>query len=241
MLLLRRLRDYQDKNKIMKIQEQIPKKTSKLLKPFIPLTRPEKDDLDTLDYIDHKCHNPPRDTTSKVYVIKIPRFNSGTPEEWIIFVDLVQKSLVGQNAATSPPMYECMERLLIGDAKAEFLEQTVLVGSCTVANFTTIIPTMTVHVLPTYAFHDQRQYMQRYLRKPPDMKVRSFTTRLIQLNTYLPYFPPDRPGQLVTSFPDDDIKEILYHAIPNMWKRRIGIQLLRRSYPFYGKIFQDKD
>jgi len=53
------------------------------------------------------------------------------------------------------------------------------------------------------------------------MKVRSFTTRLIQLNTYLPYFPPDRPGQLVTSLPDDDIKEILYHAMPNTWKKKM--------------------
>ena len=44
------------------------------------------------------------------------------------------------------------------------------------------------------------------------MKVQSFTTRLIQLNTYLLYFLPDRPGQLVTSLPDDDIEETLYHV-----------------------------
>ena len=53
------------------------------------------------------------------------------------------------------------------------------------------------------------------------MKVWSFTTRLIQLNMYLLYFPPDRPGQLVTSLSDDDIKEILYHAIPNTWKKKM--------------------
>ena len=118
-------------------------------------------------------------------------------------------------------MYKCIERMLKGDAKAEFRQQANLVGSCTVANFTTVMATMTVHVFPTYAYRDQRRYMQRYLKKPPDMKVRSFTTRLIQLNTYLPYFPPDRPGQLVTSLPDDDIKEILYHAMPNMWKKKM--------------------
>ena len=84
-----------------------------------------------------------------------------------------------------------------------------------------VMATMTVHVFPTYAYCDQRRYMQRYLKKPLDMKVRSFTTRLIQLNTYLPYFPPDRPGQLVTSLPDDDIKEILYHAMPNTWKKKM--------------------
>ena len=53
------------------------------------------------------------------------------------------------------------------------------------------------------------------------MKVRPFTTRLIQLNTHLPYFLPDRPGQVATSLPDDDIKEILYHAMPNTWKKKM--------------------
>ena len=100
--------------------------------------------------------------------------------------------------------------------------------------------TMTVHVFPTYAYHDQRQYMQRYLRKPPEIKVRSFTTKLIQLNTCLPYNLPDRLDQIVTSLPDDDIKGILYHT---MEKENciLGIQLLRWSYQFYCRILQDKD
>ena len=117
-------------------------------------------------------------------------------------------------------MYECMVRVLKGDVKTEFLQQANLVGSCTDANFTTEMATMTVYVFPTFAYCDQRQHMQMDLGKPSDMKVLSFCTRLIQLNIYLTYFLPDRPGQLVTSLPDDDIKEILYHAMPNMWKRK---------------------
>ena len=122
------------------------------------------------EYIDHTCHNTPRDTTSGKFIIKIPRFDSGTPEEWIIFVNLVQKSHVGQNFTTGSPMYKYMESVLKGYAKAEFLQKPNLVGSCTVANFTKVMATMTVHVFLTYAYFDQRQYLQRYLRKPPDMK-----------------------------------------------------------------------
>ena len=59
------------------------------------------------------------------------------------------------------------------------------------------------------------------LREPPHTKVRTFMTRLIQLNMCLPYFPPDRPGQLVTSLPKDDIKEILYHNMPNTWRKKM--------------------
>ena len=36
---------------------------NELITPIIPLARPEKDQLVTLQYIDHTCHNTPRDTT----------------------------------------------------------------------------------------------------------------------------------------------------------------------------------
>ena len=87
---------------------------------IIPLERPEKEDFKQIKYIDHTCHNTPGDSASGNYVIKIPRFDSDTPEQWIIFVDLVHKALVGQNVTTGSSMYKCMERVLKGDAKAEF-------------------------------------------------------------------------------------------------------------------------
>ena len=51
--------------------------------------------------------------------MKIPRFDYGRPEEWIIIVDLVEKALVGQNITTGLPMYKCKERILKGDSKAK--------------------------------------------------------------------------------------------------------------------------
>ena len=76
-------------------------------------------------------------------MIKIPRFETGTSEEWIIFVDLIQKSLVGQNFTTGPTMHKCMERVLKDNAKAGNLEQANFVGSCLVANFTKVMATIT--------------------------------------------------------------------------------------------------
>ena len=151
-------------------------------------------------------------------MIKIPTFDSGMPEAWIILVDLVQKALVGQNVTTDPPMYNCMERVLKGDAKAEFTLQANLVRSHTADNFTTVMATMTMYIFPVLAYQDQKQYMYRYLRKPKTMKVCTFTTRLIQLNNFFPYFPPDCFGQMVTALPDDEVKEILYHAMPTLWR-----------------------
>ena len=63
----------------------IPKKAksrpSELVKPIIPLARPEKEETDPLEYIDCTCHNTPGDSTSGKYIVKIPIFGSGTPEE----------------------------------------------------------------------------------------------------------------------------------------------------------------
>ena len=92
-------------------------------------------------------------------------------------------------------MYECMERVLIGDAKTEFRQQANLAGSHTVAYFTTVMYRMTAHIFPTYKNRDQRQLMQMYLREPTDMIVSTFTSRLLWLNIYLAHFPPDSSGQ----------------------------------------------
>ena len=126
-----------------------------MTKPIVLLKCLENEDLDpSADYIDHPCHNTPSDSTPGKYVIKIPRFDSGAPEEWIMFVDLVQKALVGQNITTGLPMYECIEKILKGDAKVEFTQQAYLVGSCTFGNFTTLMATMTVHIFPVLAYQD---------------------------------------------------------------------------------------
>ena len=210
------------------MEDKIPKNnkpmSQEMVNPIILLGCPGKEDLEPSKNIDHACHNTSGDRTSGKYMIKIPRFDSGTPEEWIIFVDLVQKALVGQNVTTGPPMYKCMERVLKGDAKAKFTQQANLVESHTVGNFTRVMTTMTVHIFPVLVYQDQKQYMYRYLRKPKTMKVRTFTTRLIQLNNYLPYFSPDCIGQMVTALSDDEVKEILYHAMPNSWRKKMTEQ-----------------
>ena len=51
-------------------------------------------------------------------------------------------------------MYKSTERVLKGDAKAEFTQQADLVGSRTIGNFTEVKATMTVHIFPVLAYQD---------------------------------------------------------------------------------------
>ena len=83
----------------------------------------------------------------------------------------------------------------------------------------------------------------KYFRKYLDMKAQIFATRLIQLNIYLPYFPPDHPDQIVTSLPHDDIKKILYHTMPNMSKKKMvkqGYNYLDGPIHSMAEIFESR-
>ena len=77
-----------------------------LITPIILLEHPEKKDIKPIQYIDHMYHNSLGSSILGKFVIKILRFNSGAPEEWIIFMDLVQMVLGGQNVTTGSPMYQ---------------------------------------------------------------------------------------------------------------------------------------
>ena len=72
----------------MLMNKRIPKngKTNEFLKPIIPQES---------TVIQHTCHNTPDDSAMGECVIKIPMCDSGNPEEWIMFVELVNKYLIG--------------------------------------------------------------------------------------------------------------------------------------------------
>ena len=208
----------------------IPKKKGKKVaappvRPIITLERPETTEkIPPSEYIEHKCHNVPGDSTSGQYTVKIPRYGSGTPEDWLIFTDLVKKAISGQNITTGPAMYNCMERVLKGDAKAEFISRAIAEGNSSTEHYKAVMKKMTKHVFPAFAYRDQKRYLSWYLRKPVGMKVKAFSTRLVQLNEYLPFSPPETEGQEPSKLSDDDMKDILYHAMPNSWKQKMTEQ-----------------
>ena len=81
-------------------------------------------------------------------------------------------------------MYNCMERVLKGDAKAEFISRAAAEGNRSTEHYKAVMKKMTKHVFPAFAYRDQKRYLSWYLRKPVGMKVKAFSTRLVQLNEY---------------------------------------------------------
>ena len=108
-LLLCSLQDETEKDKMEdKSPMKHKPKSRELFNPIIPLECPEKEDLEPSEYIDHTRHNTPSNSSLGKYIIKIPRFDSGSPGEENFFMDLVQKALVGQNVSSRYRMFQPM-------------------------------------------------------------------------------------------------------------------------------------
>ena len=79
---------------------------------------------------------------------------------------------------------------------------------------------MTKHVFSAYAFREQKWY----LIKPSSMKLRSFVSRIQELNAYLEEFLPDTEGQETAPLPADEIINIIYHSMSTTWKNKMTEQ-----------------
>ena len=79
------------------------------------------------------------------------------------------------------------------------------------------------NVAPTKALQKVKRYIRREVRKPLGMKVRDFSTRLHHINNEeIPHLPPFLgEGQ---KFHDDELTDIILHAIPKAWIREMDRQ-----------------
>ena len=205
----------------------IPKKksvgTPTLIVPAIALSRPEKKVLTKGQYVEYKCFSSPGDTDSPAYNIQIPYFGSGTPEEWLMFLDNLDKALVGQHITDGPGRYEFTERLLQEDTLATFRLKTLEVGTRTVDHFNEVMARLTEHIFPVHAYREQKRFLRRFLKKPKDWTAREFVTRVQEINSYLVFFRTETQ-EAAASLPEDELVEALYHAMPNFWRNTMVLQ-----------------
>ena len=155
-----------------------------------------------------KCHNTPGDNDFGSYEIKnLSYYGGGSPEEWLVWKDKFCKALDGQSISTGPLRYTFTEIFLTDDKKATFNQAALQIGICTVYNFNKVLAKITKHVFPAYAFCKQKRYLCRHLVKPRRMKLRSFISRLVELNANLEEFPPGAEGQETTPLPAEEMMD----------------------------------
>ena len=107
------------------------------------------------------------------------------------------------------------QRVLTEDTLAT-LEGLLGEDNPTANNFTEALHAVTNHVFPPRALVSQKRAMRRFMRKPSTMKVRSYVTRLREINDLLPYFPPFGNNQ---KLPEEELKDYVEAGLPATWQK----------------------
>ena len=82
------------------------------------------------------------------------------------------------------------------------------------------------------ALSKKKREMRRAIRKPQDIPFKRFSTRLTELNNYLPLLPGSRAAK---KMPPEELNEILLRAVPNVWAK----QAYQKGWDFEMKIYKD--
>ena len=141
--------------------------------PPIPLIKEEEKAYAKGSYTILKLHSNPAEENSPIYEIQVPYFKSGTCEQFLESMDNVQAVIIGQNLTTGPQKVAVMRTVLKGDAYTYFNQYFMTVGNEDDATFVLGVQALMSHIFPQCALCMQKRYMQRYMRKPRDMKKKS--------------------------------------------------------------------
>ena len=118
----------------------------KIIKPPIGLERPKQESSKYAKKI--KCRTNPADASSTTYNIPMEYFKEGTPEEWLIFQDRLDRCITGQNATSGAAKFALTRRLLDGHAKTAFKNAAKLQGAHTNSRFQACLMAFTDDVSP---------------------------------------------------------------------------------------------
>jgi hypothetical protein len=88
----------------------------RFIPPPITLERPVVKDINKNGCLSLKLWSYPTNVNIQMYELTVKLFNSGTPEEWMVFLMELKRVIVGQNIKTGPGKYLMIQPLIFGDA-----------------------------------------------------------------------------------------------------------------------------
>ena len=181
-----------------------------LLKPNEP-AEPKKG-----DFLKIALRTNPTDANSDTYSLNIRYFRTGTPEDFLKWRKDYDKVIRGQNLTTGPSKYAMARNLLQGDALRVFNTAASTEGNETNENFQKVLNALTRHIFPRKALVRQKRYMRRQMRKPYNMKIRTYVARVREMNDDFPLYPPFEAD---VKLADDELADIIEAGIPNSWQK----------------------
>ena len=207
-------------------ERNIPRK--KNLHPVpIPFERPKEIRLRKDQQIDFTLYNNPNAASSAEYKITVPIFRGGSPEEILKLKRALNQIFKGQGLVLPGERFATARRLLDGDPRSVFdVEASKDDGVETMEAYERSFDAVIRHVFPKDALRHQRRYMRRVLRKPLGVTFREYSTRVREMDAYLPDFPGADENSKMS---DELLNEILEFSTPSSWQRIMALHAFEPS------------
>jgi len=152
--------------------------------------------------------------------VSIPKYGTGSAEDWLKFLADVNKVVQAKQWSAKPQQLHSMYGLLLkGQAEALYVRHTSNAATPTVQIIKNAITEMTREYLPIDCAKNTSRYLLA-LKKPYDMTVENFYTRVKTIDSYLPLMLPPMNVSLST----DQITSLLEHAVPSDWLHQLNLQ-----------------
>ena len=159
-------------------------------------------------------------TNTNTYEKQVHRFDEGTPEEWLKTKEDLQEIFRQKPIVEVPPKIAVIKTVLRGEALETFLHEIPTDEEPTEEHLRAGMEAVSIQVFPYRALENQKQWMTRYMKKPYDMKMRAYVTRVDRINSSLQHFPGGTPADI---FPEKELLGILEYSLPHVFRNKFAI------------------
>ena len=154
-----------------------------------------KTPADRSDFLWVDIKTQPGDRVSDTVAIYVSLFLTGSTEALLKFVTLFKNIIWGQDMSTVPHKFGMTRNLVVGESLWVFEKNTWDRGTETNANYKLVMKYFITNFFPPNTLQRQKRYLQRWLYKPRNTKIRDFIFYIDKMVEYFRKFPPYVVGQ----------------------------------------------
>ena len=225
-----RIQDYRERKATMTTNNE----TSLIggLQPCLTLVPPTKSDVDETEIIELSLKlQAGSGVNGPTYKRKVARFNGGSPAEWIEVLEALDEIFAQNRLNAAQDRENIIRTILRGDSLTAFessiqeSRQNVEESGgqqlpLTVDMIDKALKAVSHDVFPHRALTNQIRWMERRMRKPAGMGIRSFTAAVTQMNAKLIRFPGATKED---QFKPERLVELVEYALPASWRAKFDL------------------
>ena len=203
---------------------RIPRKMGKF--PVAIGLQPRYEELLKKECIKFSLKVDPTSTATNninTYEKQIHRFDTGTPEEWLMVKEDLEEVFRQRRFTTVTPKIAIIKIVLNGSALEAFNNALNMQEheDLTQEHLDQALNAVSQQVFPYRALENQKQWMTRMMKKPLEMKMRTFVTRVERINQALQHFPGASEADVLT---EKQLLEVLEYSLPTFFRNKFDME-----------------